>query len=631
MGIGFPYRIAHSRKFNHSTTSIVMRNILHRWIPLVLLAFGGSCLQAQNCYVFKDEASGFDVQSKQSELEAKACELVAAFDTTIFADSFKVFSFGFYVDLEYYGEYSYPQAFLDVEAEIAQESPYYLLIGRQTDPSGIFTKFWVKIKLPEAGNFWCMNEFDRIALTSDISRIIDSKYNSEGGSPSNFYLAEKEGMDSLKSSINDKMICCGPDPQAKNLCGGCYAPSQAATILTSLGFRKFEGELVQGIPSLGNSHNVEDYSHGEVDISGSLSNLVNHLDSLGYSAKGFITAGTCLSGPDFYTIQHKFDTTQVDLKIWWHAKIGDNGKFELYEIVNDFSSFLNNTTYENPPSDSLTCKGTKRWDGMGLPPEKWGPAAWEGVLAHKYIESYYLNEFPPMLDTGRQAEYLIPASSSNGSGNVGYADMVSLTTGEIFEIKPVESLNKGLKEVNLYVSSANNPLYGCTQKLHPDLNPKKFVLGYNFTMPDKPFPLNRKLRVELALNGVVTYEIHSRGPNEILPPSPPIPPALDESIRRMIRDSKRKVDKLPKDISEEELQKQIDEAVKEQIRYHYQDFRPYVDFIVTVGVVIIAATIVEDIITLGIGLLDDPVTIGFGLYLINNAEIIAGSLGKNGA
>jgi hypothetical protein len=52
-----------------------------------------------NCYIQLDEASGFDVSPYQADLEARACELVAAFPDSTYADSFKVYSFGFYVNL----------------------------------------------------------------------------------------------------------------------------------------------------------------------------------------------------------------------------------------------------------------------------------------------------------------------------------------------------------------------------------------------------------------------------------------------------------------------------------------------------------------------------------------------------
>lgn len=116
-------------------------------------------LQGQNdCYVQLDEASGFDVSPYQAELDAKACELVAAFPDSSYADSFKVYSFGFYVNLDYYDGYSYPQAFQDLQEKVAALSPYYLLIGRQSDRNGVFTKFWFDLKLPDSWLSQCFEQ-----------------------------------------------------------------------------------------------------------------------------------------------------------------------------------------------------------------------------------------------------------------------------------------------------------------------------------------------------------------------------------------------------------------------------------------------------------------------------------------
>ena len=114
--------------------------------PLLLGILKPASLAGQNdCYVQLDEASGFDVSPYQADLDAKACELKAAFPDTAFSNHFKVFGFGFYVNLDYYDGYSYPQAFQDLQEEVAALSPYYLLIVRQSDMTGVFTMFWVDV------------------------------------------------------------------------------------------------------------------------------------------------------------------------------------------------------------------------------------------------------------------------------------------------------------------------------------------------------------------------------------------------------------------------------------------------------------------------------------------------------
>lgn len=202
---------------------------------LLLFVFGLTTTDAQSCYVFKDEASGYNVQARQAELEAKACELVAAFDSTDFANQFKVFSFGFYMQLESYDGYSYPQAFLDMQAQVQQESPYYLLIGRQSDPSGVFTKYWVEVKLPISGIFSCANTELLNVLETRILVAIESEYSSGGKSPSNFFQAEIKGMEVLQNYVLSRKDCCST--QNRNICDDCVDYNTLQEILLYRGYQ----------------------------------------------------------------------------------------------------------------------------------------------------------------------------------------------------------------------------------------------------------------------------------------------------------------------------------------------------------------------------------------------------------
>jgi hypothetical protein len=190
--------------------------------------------QADTCYVMKQDASGFDVASRWPALNAKACELVAAFDSTDYADSFKVFGFGFYAELEYYDGYSYPQAFLDMKAEVEQESPYYLLIGRQSDHTGIFTKFWVEVKLPNTGIFSCTTEEQILALKTRILVATEFEYFKNGKIPFDFADAEKSGMEILIAHVLSLFDCCSA--QNRTICEDCASFSNLKNYLEWAGY-----------------------------------------------------------------------------------------------------------------------------------------------------------------------------------------------------------------------------------------------------------------------------------------------------------------------------------------------------------------------------------------------------------
>lgn len=223
--------------------------------------------QTDTCYVMKQDASGFDVASRWPALNAKACELIAAFDSTDYADSFKVFGFGFYAELEYYDGYSYPQAFLDMKVEVEQESPYYLLIGRQSDRTGVFTKFWVEVKLPEGGGFSCLFEFDRVVLNYNLEVAVNSEYD-KYNTPSSFAQAEIVGMDTLFLYIEKHLTCC--QSRAKNLCGSCYSSAEAIAGLTFLGFKQKEEMIKQDSNLPSDENDIEDFANPTIDVDGQL-------------------------------------------------------------------------------------------------------------------------------------------------------------------------------------------------------------------------------------------------------------------------------------------------------------------------------------------------------------------------
>ena len=114
-------------------------------IPFLFLLLGLSCVSRgqADSYIRLADASGFDTDPYQEQLERAADSLVAALPEEFRAD-FKVFDFGFYLHNETF-EGGYPEAFDLAIQEAASQSTYYLLFGKQSDQRGIYTKFWVDI------------------------------------------------------------------------------------------------------------------------------------------------------------------------------------------------------------------------------------------------------------------------------------------------------------------------------------------------------------------------------------------------------------------------------------------------------------------------------------------------------
>jgi hypothetical protein len=205
---------------------------------ILLLATAASRLVAQpvNCYNSGIEPSGFDVAPYQADLALAACELAASFPDSL-ENQFKVFSFGFYVNLEFYDQFSYPQAFLEMKSRIATQSPYFLLIGRQTDHKGVFTRFWVDFSLPTTSIFSCAYSEQLEVLKTRVLVAMESNYSRNGRSASYYAEAETNGMNELKAYVLSQYDCCGQGNRG-NVCDDCASFSALSDFLEWAGYTR---------------------------------------------------------------------------------------------------------------------------------------------------------------------------------------------------------------------------------------------------------------------------------------------------------------------------------------------------------------------------------------------------------
>ncbi|MCR9101353.1 MAG: hypothetical protein NXI25_15440 [bacterium] len=178
-------------------------------ILLIALLWASFALKAQSCFIQEDDATGSLVFSTEelAELEAAACSLRAVFPTE-FQNDFAVYDFGFYLHQQGY-EGGMPQVFQDKIAEVAQESPYFLLFGRELLRGGALGKVWVEVQLPEEGSFSCLTadfyrmiEFEvRLAVSQTLGN--SNTYSTQGLSQALF-----AGIQILESSVEEVVNCC---------------------------------------------------------------------------------------------------------------------------------------------------------------------------------------------------------------------------------------------------------------------------------------------------------------------------------------------------------------------------------------------------------------------------------------
>ena len=200
-------------------------NKLKNTLTLTLLLAFAIIGQSQNCYEVIADMSGFDTSPYQAELEAAACELKNAFPTE-FQDQFKVYDFGFY-SLNEFMQGGFQSVWDKVVSEIPTD--YYLIFGKQTDQTGIYTKFWLAMNLPTSGNFECIDLIApgyRSSLRKKIEVTVQSTYEESGRSPYTYSNAEIAAIDTLKHFVTNIISCCDPNLRSSGGCNTCLFTGQ---------------------------------------------------------------------------------------------------------------------------------------------------------------------------------------------------------------------------------------------------------------------------------------------------------------------------------------------------------------------------------------------------------------------
>lgn len=222
--------------------------------------------------------------------------------------------------------------------------------------------------------------------------------------------------------------------------------------------------------------------------------------------------------------------------------------------------------------ENLDCKGTKRT----------GNYFFYGTTQHWIIQLDYVSREALF----GEAEFKIPYASGNNPNQRGYADLVNLGNGNIFEIKPNNDagLTSGANEVTNYVNKANQH---CTSTLPTGVIWNK---GTTYSTRYLPFGTNKGLKVELKAPGVITYEEYN------LPTPVPDPIVVPTSV---VEKFKHLIDRLKGNLGN------ADKIIAE----YMQQNPDLVNYIKTAaigaGIAIIVGTIIEDVLTAGAGIADD--------------------------
>jgi hypothetical protein len=170
-------------------------------------------MEAQ-CYLQKTEASGFNTAQFQTSLNQAACAMKDSLPTE-FQAQFKVITFGLYTLAPTFNSGIAPML-AKAKQDAENESPYYLLIVRESNSTGLFTKFHIELKLPNTSTLSCVDSTKQQIIEQTILQTMNAKYGEYDQSPSFYAQAEIAGMEILGKILGAVKSgnCCIPSDEA---------------------------------------------------------------------------------------------------------------------------------------------------------------------------------------------------------------------------------------------------------------------------------------------------------------------------------------------------------------------------------------------------------------------------------
>ncbi len=234
----------------------------------------------------------------QDSLQAAACRLAQAFPEE-FRRDFRVYDFGFYLHNENF-DGSYPEVFEQVKSQI--DKPYYLLFGKQTDSTGVYSKIIVELKLPpERSLSTCFTEKLKNSLEATLQRYVDNEHDEYTSIKWN--ITEKSTMDYLESKIYHIVNCCVPptfrDPDQS--CSWCFTQfDDAMSMLENDGYFDF-GKMLENISEKELNVAVDTHSYTKINSSYQIlfkdkngSSEYNFTDALEYYKENYVSSSVGL-------------------------------------------------------------------------------------------------------------------------------------------------------------------------------------------------------------------------------------------------------------------------------------------------------------------------------------------------
>jgi hypothetical protein len=137
-----------------------------------------------------------------------------------------------------------PKVMIDQKGKIPTTTPFFLLLGKQNDKDGLYSKIWVDISLPDTGFFSCINYFPsgyKEAFRKKLEFTANQVLDAEGIGWRGYQIAELAVMDTLEAFFTNLKSCCIPT-QKGQVCGECPFSSQEFENVLSNALEEFYGE-----------------------------------------------------------------------------------------------------------------------------------------------------------------------------------------------------------------------------------------------------------------------------------------------------------------------------------------------------------------------------------------------------
>lgn len=174
------------------------------------------------CYEVFNDVSGIDISSFQSSLDSSACVLRDSFPANL-SGKFKVFDFGFYsINEKMDGELA--TIWENVKTEAASKSPYYLLFGRVSGGKGIFSEYWIDLKLPSTDYFSCIDLLSpnlRQNLVDKYQALANELNESNQNNAYQYAEVEIEVMSKIGEYLGGLKECCDIQNRNSSSCTSC--------------------------------------------------------------------------------------------------------------------------------------------------------------------------------------------------------------------------------------------------------------------------------------------------------------------------------------------------------------------------------------------------------------------------